>query len=325
MPTPATPAAPAHAPSERRTRRLGPVTAILVLVFAVGALLLGSRRPAAEDLIEGIPMHTLTLSAGTLGYDDRGAGPLVVMAPGLGDLRQQYRFLVPQLVDAGYRVVTVDLRGHGDASTGWPDYTSAATGRDLLALVEHLDAGPGVLIGNSFAGASVVHAAADRPDLVSGVVMIGPFVRAAEMGAFMQTAMRALFMGPWKVRAWDMYYASLYKSRKPDDLATYRATLRRNLSEPGRFDALRAMMFRDEVDAAERFPELVARDVPALVVMGTADSDFPDPAAEARWIAEQLRGEVHFVEGAGHYPHAELPDATAPAIREFLDRVTRGA
>ena len=315
-------ATPTPSSNERRKRRVVATITALALASALGAAYLHARLPAAEDLLERTAMHTLTLPAGTLGYDDRGTGPLVVMAPGLGDLRQQYRFLAPQLVDAGYRVVTVDLRGHGDASTGWPEYTAAATGRDLLALVEHLDAGPAVLIGNSFAGASVVHAAADRPDLVSGVVMIGPFVRAAKMSAVMQTAMKVLFTGPWKVRAWDMYYASLYKSRKPDDLPTYRASLRRNLAEPGRFDALKAMMFRKEADATERFPELVARDLPALVVMGTADPDFPDPAAEARWIAEQLRGEVHFVEGAGHYPHAELPDATAPAIRAFLDRMT---
>jgi pimeloyl-ACP methyl ester carboxylesterase len=137
------------------------------------------------------------------------------MAPGLGHVWQQYRFLGPQLASAGYRAVTVDLRGHGDSSTDWPAYISTATGRDLAALVAHLEAGPAVLVGTSFAGAAVVHAAA----------------------------------GP----------------------------------------------------------------------------DFPDPAAEAAWIAGRAQGEVHLVEGAGHHPHAEVPDATAPAIRSFLDRVTRGA
>ena len=274
---------------------------------------------------ERVSMQTLQRPDGTLAYDDRGSGPLVVMAPGLGDLRQQYRFLTQPLADAGYRVVTVDLRGHGGSSTGWSTYSTRSTGEDMLALVEHLDAGPAVLVGNSFAGGAVVHAAADRPEPVSGIVMIGPFVRAPELGAGMQLAMKALFGGPWKVRAWEMYYASLYKSRTPEDLAEYRASLRANLAQPGRFDAVKAMMFRNETDPAERFAELASHGVPALVVMGTADPDFPDAAAEARWIAERCAGEVELIEGAGHYPHAELPDATAPAIRSFLDRVTRGA
>lgn len=302
-----------------RTLRIPPAIA------ALGARALPDRIATDGTPTERTAMHTLDLEHGTLAYDDQGAGPLVVMAPGLGDLRQQYRFLAPELASAGYRVVTVDLRGHGESSTGWPAYTSAASGEDLAALVASLDAGAAVLIGNSFAGASVVHAAAERPGLVSGIVLIGPFVRAAELGAGMQLALKALFAGPWRVRAWDAYYASLYKSRKPADLAEYRAALRANLAEPGRFAAVKAMMFRDEPDAADRFPELLAHGIPSLVVMGTADPDFPDPTAEAAWIAEHAGSDVHLVEDAGHYPHAEVPDATAPAIRSFLDRVTRGA
>ena len=56
---------------------------------------------------------------GRIAYDDRGDGRLVVMVPGLGDVRAEYRFLAPLLVAKGYRVVTMDLRGHGQSSTGW--------------------------------------------------------------------------------------------------------------------------------------------------------------------------------------------------------------
>jgi pimeloyl-ACP methyl ester carboxylesterase len=61
--------------------------------------------------------------------------------------------------------------------------------------------------------------------------------------------------------------------------------------------------------------------VPALVVMGARDPDFPDAAAEARWLAGALGGESVIVEGAGHYPHADTPDKTAPKVLSFLDRL----
>ena len=48
-----------------------------------------------------------------------------------------------------------------------------------------------------------------------------------------------------------------------------------------------------------------------MVVMGTKDPDWPDPVAEAKWIAAQLSAEVLLVEGAGHYPMAEMPEAPA--------------
>jgi pimeloyl-ACP methyl ester carboxylesterase len=57
---------------------------------------------------------------GRLAYDVTGQGPLVIASPGLGDGRQSFRFLVAELAGAGYRIATMDLRGHGQSSTGWP-------------------------------------------------------------------------------------------------------------------------------------------------------------------------------------------------------------
>ena len=42
--------------------------------------------------------------------------PLVVVVPGMGDRRQTYRFLAPQLMAAGYRVDALDPRGQGESS-----------------------------------------------------------------------------------------------------------------------------------------------------------------------------------------------------------------
>ena len=63
---------------------------------------------------------------------------------------------------------------------------------------------------------------------------------------------------------------------------------------------------------------------PALVVMGGADPDFPDPAAEARFTADALGGRRDaccMVDGVGHYPQAEAVDEVAPAVAEFVRKV----
>jgi pimeloyl-ACP methyl ester carboxylesterase len=57
--------------------------------------------------------------------------------------------------------------------------------------------------------------------------------------------------------------------------------------------------------------------------MGTKDPDFPDPAAEGRLIAEQTGGKLELVEGAGHYPHAELPEKTASVLLKFFKHFDR--
>jgi pimeloyl-ACP methyl ester carboxylesterase len=262
---------------------------------------------------------------GRIAYDDKGSGPLVIMVPGLGDLRQEYRFLAPRLVAAGYRVVTLDLRGHGESSTGWPDYSSSALGSDVVAAIDTLDAGPAMLIGTSMGAGAVAWAAAEARDRVSGLVLIGPFVReipsTSWLKAFGQQAMiRTAFAGPWAPAAWGMYYASLYPTAKPADFGAYKTALVDTLRQPDRMRATKAMIRAAKSDVESRLAEVRA---PTLVVMGTKDPDFADPVAEAQTVARLLRGSTEIVEGAGHYPHAEMPDAVAPAIIGFLDRLRK--
>jgi pimeloyl-ACP methyl ester carboxylesterase len=255
---------------------------------------------------------------GRLAYSDEGFGPLVVCVPGLGDLRQEYRYLAPWLVEAGFRVCTLDLRGHGDSSTRWADLSPRAIGRDILALIRHLGADRAIVIGTSMAAGAAVWAAAEEPDRIAGIVLIGPFVRDVGSPA-QQRLYRMLFRlvlaRPWGLTFWMRYWASLFPAQKPSDFEGYRAQLRENLSEPGRFEALRRMMLgesRREIEA-----RLSQVEAPALVVMGTNDRDFKDPSAEAQLVADQLRARVELIDDAGHYPHVEFPARTSPAVILF--------
>jgi pimeloyl-ACP methyl ester carboxylesterase len=77
---------------------------------------------------------------GTLAYSDYGGdGELVLMLPGMGALRSEYRHLAPEISGAGYRAVAADLRGHGESSVPWQTYDVPSVGGDILALIEHLD------------------------------------------------------------------------------------------------------------------------------------------------------------------------------------------
>lgn len=255
---------------------------------------------------------------GRIAFDVRGSGPLVVCSPGMGDVRESFRFLVPRLVAAGYRVATVDLRGHGDSDTSFDEHGDVATGGDLLALVHHLG-GPAVLVGNSMSAGAAVWAAAEESGTVSGLVLVGPFVRDVAVNPLLVAAMRVGLLRPWGPRVWSAYYASLYPSARPEDLAGHRDRIRTSLTRPGAWRAFQATTRTSHAPVAARLDEVEA---PVLVVMGTSDPDFPDPEQEARWIAGRLDGDVQLVADAGHYPHAEFPGLVADRVRVFLDQVT---
>lgn len=255
-----------------------------------------------------------------LAHDDTGGpGPLVVMLPGAGDLRSEYRFVVDALASAGYRIITADLPGHGDSPTA-TEYTVAATADAIVDLIAHVDADPAVIVGTSFAPAAAVWAAADHPDLIRGIVAISPHLHAdrSVKGRVTGAAIKGLLRGRWAAAVWARLYVGWYKASPPSDLGVEVSRLRAMLADPLRRRAVRETLTADRDGMEDRIARV---DVPSLVVFGSADDHFADPVAEARATGHALRGAHLVVDGAGHYPHVEQPDVVAAAVRSFLDRL----
>lgn len=271
--------------------------------------------------------ENLDLAGGTLAYDLVGEGPLVVLAHGMGDSRHSYRFVVPQLVAAGYRVANVDLRGCGDSSTGWDDHSRTAIAGDLVALVRHLG-GPAVVVGQSISGGAATIAAATAPALVAGVVELAPFTRAQKVsvGALLRvrrhragTLQLGLTLALGSRTAWKRYLDLAYP-HKPADWAAELGRIDEKLREPGRMQALRAMARSAPTDAGAQLAHVTC---PVLVVEGSLDPDWADPRAEGDAVVADLPaglGEVAVIEGAGHYPHAQTPDQVVALTLPFLAR-----
>lgn len=261
----------------------------------------------------------LDRSDGRIAYDVAGSGPLLVLIPGMGDLRATYRFTVSPLVAAGYRVATTDLRGHGDSDTTFASYGDAETAGDVLALIEQLG-GPAVIVGNSMGAAAAACAAAERPDLVEGLVLVGPFVRNGQVNSFMRAMMRIAMAPAWVAASWKAYAPRLYAGRRPADLDAHIDSVITSLRRPGYGKAFSLTTRVDHAPAQERLAGITA---PTLVVMGELDPDFPDPRAEAEWIATTLSGTVTMIPEAGHYPQSQQPDVVNEAVLDFLSQTVK--
>ena len=259
----------------------------------------------------------LSCPEGRIGYDVAGAGSLVVLVPGMGDLRAGYRFLAPALRAAGYRVACTDLRGHGDSDTTFTSYGDEETAGDVLALIGELG-GPAVVVGNSMGAGSAVLAAAQRPGLVCGLVLVGPFVRNGKASVMRRLVLRVAMAPPWAAICWKSYLPKLYAGQRPADFGEYRDQVIASLRRPGHAKAFSRTTRTSHDPAQARLADVTA---PALVVMGEQDPDFPDPRAEADWIARALRAQVVMVPQAGHYPQSQRPDITTGAVPRFLESV----
>ena len=254
-----------------------------------------------------------------IAFDDTGgSGPLIIAAPGMGDTRGVYRHLSPLITMAGLRLVTFDLRGLGESSVAWDDYSDAAIASDYLSLLDHLDKDYAVLVGNSKTASSVIIAGADNPHKVSGLVLLGPFARVVPIKWWQKLMFGLMLSGPWGRGVWVSYYKkNLYPGNKPKDHENYVAALSRNLAESGRFAAFKKQA-NDSHSVAGTKLEKISQ--PSLVVMGTADPDFPDPGKEAHELAGIMKADLLLVEGSGHYPQADNPDKVAKAVVDLVKR-----
>jgi pimeloyl-ACP methyl ester carboxylesterase len=267
----------------------------------------------------------LEVPGGRIAYEVMGQGPLIMLSHGIGDLRQSYRFLAPLLVGAGYRVANANMRGHGDSSIGFESISRADVAGDLLALIRHLG-GPAVIVGQSLSGGATTIAAAPAPQLVAAIVEINPFTRVpkTDLGAMLR--IRRYRQGGLRIggvmafhslRMW-MRYLNVAYPTKPPDWTDYKAALRAKLTEPGRMAEFMKTFKSTPADAEAQLPNVQC---PALIVMGSADPDYPDPAAEGEAIVAALPpglGMLTILEGAGHYIHAERPNELAALVISFL-------
>ena len=110
-----------------------------------------------------------------------GAGPTIVLVHGLTASHHDWGPIAPLLVDAGYRVVAIDQRGHGESTAGTAGYGSAQLGTDLADVFNALDLHVLALVGHSMGAMASMGFAAGHPKLFNE--RVSSFVSVTSSGA----------------------------------------------------------------------------------------------------------------------------------------------
>lgn len=126
---------------------------------------------AADDLVgtvssaDGVPIR----------YSEYGQGSrTVVLVHGWSCDRSYWSEQVGRL-SQDYRIITVDLGGHGESGFGRDDWTIAAFGADVAAVVEYVDVDSVILVGHSMGGDVIFQAARLLPGKVDALVMLDTY------------------------------------------------------------------------------------------------------------------------------------------------------
>ena len=120
-----------------------------------------------------------------LAYSSYGEGPrIVVLLHGLLFSRFMHDALARALAERGHRVLTLDLLGHGESDRP-PDmwrYSMTEFGREVVALLDHLELDEAVVLGTSLGANATLEVASLAPARVRGMVIEMPVLDHALVG-----------------------------------------------------------------------------------------------------------------------------------------------
>lgn len=225
-------------------------------------------------------------------------GRRALLVHGLSSERGSWWRLAPALVEDGWHVTAVDLRGHGSADRA-DSYRLADYAADLP--VSDWDA----VIGHSLGGAATVLAAGQR-GFAERLVLIDPVleVPADVWEETIADQESELALTEESISSLKPHWDERDRAAKLAGVrAVHPEAVRRTFTDDGRWDIVE---------------QAVALDVPALVVSGDPQVySMLDPATAARLVANPLV-EYRVIPGTGHAPHRDRPAETLEAIREWL-------
>jgi pimeloyl-ACP methyl ester carboxylesterase len=256
-----------------------------------------------------VAVHRLDRDGVTLCCDDIGAGsPAMVFVHGWTCNRTHW---APQVghFRREHRVVTVDLRGHGESSAPEQPYTVAGFAEDLAWVCGQVAVEQAVLVGHSMGAAVVLETAVGSPHLARGVVLVdaAPIVAGPPIAA--GAGVLEAMAGPdaAAARAAMIEHATLGFDNDPE----LGDRIRRDMAVTPGHVARACVRTLVEWDG-----EAAARECTVPILHIAADEPIND-AAMLRSANPLLRTAQTF--GGAHFNHLQVPDQVNAMIARFVD------
>jgi pimeloyl-ACP methyl ester carboxylesterase len=256
----------------------------------------------------------------TLAFNDQGTGLPLVFLHAFPLNRSMWTDQETAL-STQFRVITIDLRGHGESDAPLWHYSLDQAADDVHGLLDHLSIRQAVLIGLSMGGYIALAFYRKYADRVKGLVLADTRAQAdAEDGKRARFEMAQL--------AYTQGAGAIAEIMIPKLLSP--ATIQ---TRPELVQRVRTMIEGNQVSGiagdlmamAERpdsIPLLQQISCPTHIIVG--ELDVPTPPADARLMGDRIpHARLAVIPGAGHLPNLEQPELFNEAIRSFGSNLTR--
>lgn len=241
---------------------------------------------------------------------DPNGEPLLLLH-GYTDSSRSWSLAAPYL--AKYRLLIPDQRGHGAADAPACCYGISEYAYDATLFMDAVGVRRAAVAGHSMGSMVAIHMAAEYPDRVSSIVLVGSTAMApVQRGAWLYDQVSAL---EWPLDPASPFMREWHPSNQPTpvDAAFAEAVMTELMAIPRRVwrGVLRELAL---VPVGRHATDVKA---PVLVLSGGKDPLFP-PEHHASLLKAFPGAEAHVFPELGHNPNWEQPEAVAKRIDAFL-------
>lgn len=250
-----------------------------------------------------------------LGYTDQGKGTPLVFIHAFPVSKAMWQPQVEALIEH-YRVITIDLRGHGESDAVLWNYTLDDYAGDVIGLLDHLKIDHAAFVGLSMGGYTLFSLYRHYPDRVKAMILADTRAQAdteegkAGRRAMAQTALKDGASAVAELMIPKLLGSSTIQQR-PEIVDRIRRMILKT-SPAGIIVDLMAMAARP--DSTELLSRIAC---PTLVIVG--EQDAATPVAESRYLADRISGSaLVIIPEAGHLSNVERPEQFNQALVTFL-------
>jgi pimeloyl-ACP methyl ester carboxylesterase len=281
-----------------------------------------------------VTVHQGTADAAQLHLAETGAGPTLLLLHGYLQHWYAWRRVLPLLAD-DYRLVCADLRGFGWSEQTRRGYDIASLAGDLSALIDFLDIGPALVLGDDLGARVAMRLARRSPERMTGLVALDvnhPYPARRMMLANLRRMWFTAFpleypgAGQMVLRHWPAFIRFLLRrgtgdprSWPAEDLAEFVAAARAS-AHAGQ-QVMWQMVVKDMPGLLHRGRKAPSLELPVLLLAGDRDKLTPASLLDGdQSRAPRLTTQI--LSGCGHHLPIEAAEAVANATRAFASRLS---
>jgi pimeloyl-ACP methyl ester carboxylesterase len=261
---------------------------------------------------------TITYQNASIRYSDSGSGNPVILLHGYLESLDIWDSFALKLAEQ-YRVIAVDLPGHGESGIFSTIDTMAVMADAVKHVLDHLNIGRAVLIGHSMGGYATLAFEEIFPEITLGYVLFHSHSMADQEDKKINRDREiALVKAGKKMQFIDVNIPNAFASANLKIFAQQVDRAReiaRNTPDQGLICALEGMKTRPD-----RQNVLKESTVPVLIVAGRNDNYIPFSVYEHHFTLAPDT-DILILEKSGHMGFIEQQSESLDGIRKFLAKV----